>query len=97
MSKILCCGFNAVTFQPTATEHITIKTAQQRNSMAAAWPDGPFSEIWIPIKNVAQVFAAFSAMERLTHISNGPGFRRGIGCSHRSMPERWAVDERPEL
>lgn len=87
--KVLCCGFEVGSWRPKATEFISKETASSRNRMALAWPDGPFAAIWIPIRSVADVFAKYPELDKLTHISNGPGKRRGIACSHRSMPHTW--------
>jgi hypothetical protein len=88
-AKQLCCGFHTKDWQPHATEYISAETARQRNLFATSWPDNIFATVWIPIREIASVFDAFPALSKLLHISNGPGYLRGVNCSHRSMPERW--------
>ena len=43
-------------------------------------------ELWLPIPSIYAVFSAFSDLEILPHVSNGPGFLRWVRCSHRSIP-----------
>lgn len=88
-NRVLCCGFDLQTFQPRITEYITAETARQRNITAVANPASCLSLFWLPIKDIAQVFAAFPELRLLQHVCKGPGYLSGVTCAHRSLPWSW--------